>query len=174
MDGHPVDDVLIRPAEAADTPAIARMWEQLVAYHCSIDPRLPPATADGVERYARTLAERVEDSHTCTYVAETPEGRLIGYVLGVVLDFVPEIFAQEPSGFLADIFVEADFRRAGVGGALVNALVAWFRQRGLKQYEWQVSARNPAGMSFWRSIGGQELMIRMQGEIRPDDEEPAT
>jgi ribosomal protein S18 acetylase RimI-like enzyme len=168
LDRLSLDEVIIRSATEEDTPAIAEMWKRLVDYHRALDQDLPAPTPDGPERYARSLAERVEDSHTCTYVAEG-EGRLIGYVLGVVVDFPPEMFQQDASGFLADIYVEEPYRRAGVGQALVEAMMEWFREHGLRYFEWHVAARNPNAIAFWQALGGRDVMIRMRAEIPPGD-----
>jgi GNAT superfamily N-acetyltransferase len=147
-----------------DTDAVARMWERLVAYHRALDNDLPPATQDGARRYARSLAERVDDTHTCTYIAEA-DGKVVGYVLGVVVDLVPEMFEQEPSGFLADIFVEDGYRGEGVGRALVDALAEWFAAKGLRYFEWHVASRNANGMAFWKALGGREVMVRMRVDL---------
>jgi len=73
--------------------------------------------------------------------------------------------AQEPSGFLADIYVDAEYRRGGVGKALVAGLVDWFHEKGLSYYEWHVAARNEDSLAFWRSLGGREVMLRMRAEV---------
>lgn len=140
------------------------MWERLVAYHRQLDGDLPSATLDGAQRYARSLTERIHDSHTCTYVAEA-NGQLIGYVLGVVVDYPPEMFQQEPSGFLADIYVDEAHRRSGVGKALVDALAEWFRAHDLSYFEWHVAARNQEAVAFWRAMGGRDVLIRMRADL---------
>ena len=165
----PLDEVLIRPATADDADGIAQMWSELVAYHRQLDSDLPSATPDGPKRYARSLTERIEDSHTCTYVAEA-DGSLIGYVLGVVVDFAPEMFEQEKSGFLADIYVAEAQRKQGVGRALVNAITEWFASKDLQYFEWHVASRNPDGIDFWRKMGGRDVMLRMRAEIKNSDE----
>lgn len=171
MDGYPVDDILIRPARVEDTDAVAALWQRLVDYHRQLDSDLPPATSDGPQRYARSLAERIGDTHTRTYVAEK-DGRLVGYVLGVMVDFAPEMFQQEPSGFLADIFVDEAYRRAGVGRALVHRLAEWFRSNGVTYFEWHVAARNPEGVRFWKALGGREVMLRMRADLTAGDDTP--
>ncbi len=143
-----------------------------MSYHRALDNDLPPSTAEGAKIYAQSLAERVNDSHTCTYIAEVPDGPVIGYVLGVVVDLAPEMFEQEPSGFLADIFVEEDYRHAGVGRALVEALSDWFSRRDLRYFEWHVAARNADGLRFWQALGGRDVMVRMRAEVKRKDELP--
>lgn len=160
---------VIRPARASDAVAIGRLWQQLVAYHQALDAAMPRATPDGPMRYGRNLGDRLEDSHTQVFVAEEG-GRVVGYVLGVVVDLMPDMFEQQASGFLADIFVEADARRRGHGRALVRALTDWFRQQGLRHYEWHVPTSNPVALAFWREMGGKPWQLRMRAELG----EPAT
>ena len=144
--------------------AVAQLWTALVEYHRTLDSSLPPAAPQGAKRYARRLTDRLDDPMSRVLVAEA-DGKIVGYVLGVVVDLAPEMFAQEASGFLADIFVEEAYRNAGVGTALVDALSAWFKEKGLRYYEWHVAARNTESLAFWQSIGGREVMLRMRAEV---------
>ncbi|MCY3946519.1 MAG: GNAT family N-acetyltransferase [Anaerolineaceae bacterium] len=155
---------MIRPAHAGDAVAIGRLWQQLVSHHQAIDAAMPRATPDGPMRYGRNLSDRLADSHTRVFVAEE-EGRVVGYVLGVVVDLMPDMFEQQAGGFLADIFVEASFRRQGHGRALVGALTDWFRQQGLGHYEWHVPTSNSDAVAFWRAMGGTPWQLRMRAEL---------
>jgi ribosomal protein S18 acetylase RimI-like enzyme len=163
-----MDQVIVRAAQPDDIDAVARLWEALVAFHRELDSSLPPAAPQGARRYARRLFDRLDDPMSRVFVAEI-NGQIVGYVLGVIVDLAPEMFAQEPSGFLADIYVDAAHRRAGVGTALVDALTAWFHEKGLRYFEWHVAALNPAGVAFWRSLGGREVMLRMRAELSNQD-----
>ncbi len=155
---------MIRPAVASDAVTIGRLWAQLVAHHHALNTAMPRATINGAQLYGRSLSDRLEDSHTKVFVAETG-GRVVGYVLGVVVDLLPEMFEQQAGGFLADIYVEAGWRRQGHGRALVAALTDWFRQRGLTYYEWHVPASNPDAVAFWSSMGGTPWQIRMRAGL---------
>lgn len=161
---------MIRAATAADTPAIGHLWEKLVDYHRALNPDLPRAAPGGARLYARNLISRLHDTHTGVFVAED-DSHLIGYVLGVVVDLVPEMFEQEAGGFLADIYVEEEYRGRGVGRALVDALVDWFRQRGLSHFEWHVASSNEAGLAFWQALNGRALMIRMRADITQEEDD---
>lgn len=164
MDGFNVAEIVIRPVTKDDTDALAEMWLALVAYHQQLSDDLPGAARGGEHRYVRRIMERLDDPYTCALVAEV-EGQVVGFVLGMVIDLMPDIFDQQPSGFLADIYVEPQVRRQGVGRGLVNALIDWFRRCGIHTFDWHVSSNNPEGLAFWRSIGGRDVMVRMRADI---------
>lgn len=160
-----VDKINIRPAVKADAAKIAQLWEALVDYHQQLDADLPKAALDGGVLYAeRLFSGAYDETNLGIFVAEL-DNEIVGYVLGAVLDLIPDMFMQERCGFLADIFVEAPYRRCGVGKALVAALRVWFKERGLRHYEWYVASRNPAGHAFWQKMGGRDVMIRMRAAL---------
>ncbi len=159
---------MIRPAAASDAVIIGKLWEKLVAYHHALDDDLPRATPQGASLYARSLRDRLDDSHTRVFVAEEG-GKVVGYVLGVVVDLLPEMFQQESGGFLADIYVEEAYRGRGIGRGLVEALIEWFRENDLEHFEWHVAASNEAGLAFWEQMGGRPLQIRMRANIKGED-----
>ncbi len=154
----------IRRMRPEDVDAVARLWEALVAYHRQLDTSLPPAAPQGARRYARRLLDRIDDPMSRVLVADV-DGTVVGYVLGVIVDLTPEMFMQDASGFLADIYVDESYRRSGVGRALVTELVDWFRQKGVHYFEWHVAARNEDSIAFWRSLGGREVMLRMRADL---------
>lgn len=157
-------EIVIRRARVGDVDRISELWEALVEHHRALDPELPPASENGALRYARRILDHLDSESACVLVA-VKERQVVGYVLGVVVDLAPEMFAQEPSGFLADIYVDADHRRVGIGQALVEALQAWFGERGIRYFEWHAAARNPEAIAFWRALGGREVMLRMRADV---------
>lgn len=156
-----MDTVVIRAALADDVEQIGILWQQLVDYHVLLDDRLPDAVQNGGRRYARRLYDKLDDEYSRIMVAASGD-RVVGYVVGMVVDLTPDLFEQQTSGFLADIFVQPEYRNRGIGKSLVAALVEWFRGRGVRHYEWHVAANNAEALAFWRSLGGESLMIRMR------------
>lgn len=161
MDAIPVMN--IRIATEADVPAIGQMWEKLALFHNVLDSALPPAARGGGKVYARRLVSRLSDSQTRVIVAEE-DGELIGYALAVIIDVIPDMFVQENSGFLADIYVDDAFRRKGVGRALVDTIKSWLLENSIHTFEWYVAEHNTVGKRFWESVGGRRVMVRMRAE----------
>ncbi|PJF40857.1 MAG: GNAT family N-acetyltransferase [Chloroflexi bacterium] len=155
---------MIRRATAEDAEVIGELWLKLVNYHQALDVDLPRASRDGASRYAQRVNARLDDPHSRIFVAEE-DGQVVGYVLGVVVDLVPDMFVQERSGFLADIYVLDEYRNRAIGRALVDALIEWFKSQGLRYFEWHVAVANDAARAFWYSLGGRDSMIRMRYDL---------
>lgn len=128
-----MDQVVIRRAKPEDVDTIAHLWEALVAYHGDLDPSLPPSAPQGARRYARRLLDRIDDPMSRLFVSEV-DGKVVGYVLGVIVELAPEMFQQEASGFLADLFVEEGYRRSGLGRGWW-----WSWRRGSARRAWATS-----------------------------------
>ena len=163
--GNDAVAITIRQAVEDDVQQIGKLWVQLVAYHRERDTRLPMAAEDGETLYAARIRDRLDDSHTRTYVAVTETGEVVGFTLGLILDLVPEMFMPEISGFLADIYVSPAYRGHGTGRKLVEALMAWFKSRGVTHLELYVATKNAEGRAFWAKMGGRDIMQRVRVEI---------
>src|SRR5690242_12870366 len=116
MDECRLAEITIRTMTDDDFDTVAEMWLALVAYHQALDPLLPAAAPGGEHRYARRLLERLTDPYTRALIAEV-DGHAVGFVLGMVVDLMQDIFIQQPGGFLADIYVEPEYRHHGIGTA---------------------------------------------------------
>ena len=162
--GVHVDDIIIRQAVEDDVDRIGELWTQLVTHHRLLDEQLPEAAEDGNTLYARHILNRLEDQYTRVFVAES-EGQVVGYVFGIVVDLVPEMFIAEPGGFLADIYVDEKYRGKGIGRDLVDALTKWFRTRGVSYVELYVANKNDGARGFWDKIGAKDLMTRVRFKI---------
>lgn len=160
---------MIRLATQQDTKRISELWLEMVTYHQQFDPQMFRASEKGADYYRQNIMSRLSDSQTRILVVE--ENReVVGYVLGMIVNITPEMFAPIQSGFLADIFIEEDFRRQGLGRELVERLVLWFQAHNVDYFEWHVSKRNVEAVKFWESIGGETTMLRMRARIQGDIE----
>ncbi len=159
-----LDEINIRSATVEDAQTIGALWQELVDFHRELDTAMPIANIRGAKHYAQRIESQVEDSYSRVLVAEY-QGELIGFVVGMIVDLLPDVFEAETNGFLADIYIKKDFRRAGVGQVLVQTLAKWFKSRGVERMEWYVAAQNSAGRAFWQEIGGRDVMVRMRIEL---------
>ncbi|MEM4666480.1 MAG: GNAT family N-acetyltransferase, partial [Thermofilum sp.] len=63
-------------------------------------------------------------------------------------------------GHVHSIAVDPQFRKKGVGRALMEETFRMLRERGVKSVVLEVSIANEAGISFWKSLGFSPVGIR--------------
>lgn len=70
--------------------------------------------------------------------------------------------------FLEDVFVRPQFRRRGIGCALLRRLAARCVEKNYARFEWAVLDWNTPAISFYRSLGAEIMsdwrICRLQGE----------
>lgn len=157
--------MIIRLAKPADCDRIGELWRDLVQYHRDLDDNMPTAANDGHIRYAQRLRYGLNDTYQRILVAEE-NGEIIGYVTGMIVDIVPEMFLEEKAGMIGDIYVQPSRRNQGTGKALMQTMKDWFKLRGITYYELSVASSNPAGIRFWQeTMQGKPIMLRMRAAL---------
>lgn len=152
----------IREAGRTDGRAVAALWREMMTFHAALDPRFQFTTnadREFEDHFRNTLRSR--DARIL--VAEAND-EVVGYILA-------ELHARRPLypagqyGFISDLSVRADWRRQGVGRALVAGLVKWFRSRGVSTIELFAADRSPDSQAFWQSMGFTDFLHLMRMEI---------
>ena len=97
-------ELKIRPAAAADIPAIGRLGAMLVREHHEFDPkRFIAATSRTEEGYGSFLGTQLAEPNVVVLVAER-RGEVVGYVYASV-EGVDYMSLRGPAGVLYDIVV---------------------------------------------------------------------
>ena len=146
----------IERATARDLPLILRLIRSLAEYE---------KLADAVVATEDTLRESL-------FVKRAAEV-VIGYAgdepAGFALFFQTfSTFLGVPGMYLEDLFVEAGFRRQGLGEALLAHLATLSVERGYGRLEWSVLDWNELAIGFYKKIGAQLMddwtICRLSGD----------
>jgi ribosomal protein S18 acetylase RimI-like enzyme len=90
-------------------------------------------------------------------VAQSDGGHIVGMAL--FHDSVNTGFGQL-GVYLNDLYVEADYRRHGIGRALIARLALVTKEAGRSFIWWTVKPKNTGGMAFYRALGaGHEAVL---------------
>ena len=108
------DDLLIRPAEDRDTPALAGLMGEL---------GYPISLVDMGDRLA-FAASSLDDE---VFVAES-DGRVIGLIAVQIAEFIHRVARY---GRITALAVSADCRQQGVGSALLEHVEKHLQERGV-------------------------------------------
>jgi GNAT superfamily N-acetyltransferase len=154
----------IRRAEPRDASALGALGAMLMRTHYAFDPQRFLAAGDHAERgYASFLRSQLEDDDTVVLVAER-DGRIVGYVYAG-LEPMSWKELRAPAGFIHDVMVEDDEQSAGAGSALIDAAIAWLRNRGAPRVMLWTAERNDGAQRLFLRLGFRRTMIEMTREL---------
>jgi ribosomal protein S18 acetylase RimI-like enzyme len=158
-------EILIRPAEERDLPALGRLGALLVRTHHAFDPLrfMEPATSVE-EGYAWFLGSQLGEPDSAVYVAERA-GQVLGYVYA---GLEPQSWKElrDAAGFVHDVVVDEHARGQGIGARLVEQAALWLESHGAPRVMlWTAHANAPAQRLFAR-LGFRSTMIEMTRESR--------
>ena len=160
-------DDRIRLADERDAEAAADL---LVAFrdHLGLDWPSDNAFLAGVEKL---LAERDTDILLASPSPDEPPAAV------AVLRYRHGIWRAGTDCLVEDVFVREDARRAGLGSALMDAVIARARVRGARRMELDVNERNEVALALYGSLGfraaqdddgPRDLYMRLHLDDGPD------
>jgi L-amino acid N-acyltransferase YncA len=113
----------IRPAAAADLPAITEIYEHAVRYGTATFELIPPDLAEMTRRFG------VLEDGGFPYLVAALEGRVVGYAYAGAYRPRPAYrFTVENS-----VYLQPAIHRRGIGMQLLQRLIADCEQRGYRQ-----------------------------------------
>lgn len=132
----------IRRAEPGD-------WDEWLRMRCAL---WDDASAEEHEAEMRDI---LADPDSPVFVAARPNGRLGGFLEGGVRKYADGCDSS-PVGYIEGWYMDADLRRQGLGGALVQAMEAWARERGLTEMASDTWIENETSIAAHKRLGYEE------------------
>ena len=152
----------IRPALKADVPLILDLIRALAEYEREPDKAV--ATAEDL----------IRDGFTA---GSAPKFRVViaewdGAPAGFALFFYNySTWNGRPGIYLEDLFVKPDFRKKGIGKALLSHLAKIAVEEKCMRLEWQVLDWNTPAIDFYKSLGALHMKewfnMRVTGDALP-------
>src|SRR6267143_766692 len=146
---RPTVDVRMRRGRRGDAAII---WEATLQTAWDAIPENERTRLDRGKweaHFRKKIEPYVDGDRTEKWIAETPDGDLLGYlILGESGFLTPEIH-----GFIYDIWVVPDRRGKGVGKFLVGWASDWARKRGHRKIKLEVSETNARARHVYESLG---------------------
>ncbi len=131
--------MVVRQSNSDDAPLIARMLHEFNTEFSEPSP--------GVDVLTRRVAAFIE-SGAMTYLlgGEGPDGF-------AQVSFRPSVWADEPVGYLEELYVVPGRRGEGIGRAIMNAVLGLARDRGAAGMEMVTGEDDTAARSLYESVG---------------------
>lgn len=128
---------------------------------------------DSPEPFVSFITRRLDDETMLLLLAwDSPtqgEGdRPVGYGLAFDVESDPAKPEWTRTGYISQFLVTESHRQKGVGAQLMDAIDAWFAERGLNKVLLNVNIDNPAGIGFWQKHGFEAYAMRMKRIRQPN------
>jgi aminoglycoside 6'-N-acetyltransferase I len=115
-------------------------------------PDCPP------EKHRQEMAEITRDTERgAVFVSVAPDGYLQGFLEASLRSDHVEGCRTKPVGYVEGWYVEPEFRRRGVGRALVAAAEDWARAKGCREMASDAEIENLASQVAHRRLGYAEV-----------------
>jgi GNAT superfamily N-acetyltransferase len=160
-----MSDTIIRPATPSDLPALGRLGALLMRTHYAFDPKrsLDPGT-NPEDGYAWFLGEQLKDDTNAVVLVAEQRGEVIAYVFAS-LQPISWRELRDASGFIEDIVVDERERRTGVATSLIEAAMAWLKERGAPRVMLWTAEQNEPTQRLFARLGFRRTMIEMAKEL---------
>ena len=141
----------IRRATADDIPAVVGLWQELIQYHAELDTYYSWTEPDSSDWCASLVAGHIASDTSTVWIAESNR-EVIGVCLAQIIER-PPVFQESQCGEIPVIAVTTRHRRNGVGRALVQISIEWFKDLGVNRVELRVLIQNEPTRRFFTSLG---------------------
>jgi ribosomal protein S18 acetylase RimI-like enzyme len=136
----------IRACQVEDLPAARELLQQLSAV-------AEPAGHLRLEVMTGIFREMAELPGLYNNLVAVVEGRVVGFV-SVLL--YKTLFHRGGTALINELVIDSDQRGQGIGRALIQAVVAEARARGMDEVEVSTEQTNHAALRFYRQCGFDE------------------
>ena len=138
--------LILRPAQPGDVPVLFQLIQALAEYE---------KLSHAVTGNADALYEHLFGSRP---YAEAILVEYAGQAVGFALFFHNySTFLTQPGIYLEDLFVLPEYRRQGIGKAILSYLAQLAVERGCGRLEWSVLDWNEPAIAFYRRMGASVL-----------------
>ena len=148
--------ITVRSATPADLADVVNLRLALLREYRDnrIYGRLRP---DARERAERLFARQLASPHEVIFLAHR-DARAVG-ILRCLHSTASPLLHPSEYGYISSVYVEPEFRRAGVLHRLFEEAVQWCRMRGLTEVRLHNAAENAAANAAWDALGFEVVEV---------------
>lgn len=152
-------DYRVRPAVLEESEDLIALWLLNGEYHRQLDSQYYQFRRTAGAEFGHYLLRSLNDPNWRVLSGVTAEDEVVGLAMAT-LQRRPPVMLEEVYGFVDTLIVREDHRRQGLGRMLVQELLQWFREKGVRTVELSMAAKNQVGEKFWTQLGFETRLVR--------------
>ena len=138
-----MDNIALRDARDGEAGVIVQMIREMVTDMAGYGGNAPATDNAAWEKIAGTVADELRGARAKYVIAETGGRDAVG-LGGAELITLGGAFAPKKTLHITAIYVVPQFRRGGIGSALLTRMLDWGQAVGSKRCDLNVLTNNPA------------------------------
>src|SRR5262245_16721687 len=154
-----MDNIIIRDTRDGEAGLIVQMIRNMVTDMAGYGGNDPATDSSEWEKVAATVAAELRGTSVKYLIAETAGGDAVG-IAGAELITLGGAFAPKKTLHISAVYVLPQFRRGGIGSALLTRILDWGRAAGSEQCDLNVLSDSPA-KSLYERHGFSVLGLKM-------------
>jgi ribosomal protein S18 acetylase RimI-like enzyme len=154
-----MDNIILRDGRDGEAPFIVQMIRNMVMDMAGYGGNAPATDNTAWEKIVATIADELRGTSVKYLIAETAGGDVVG-IAGAELVTLGGAFAPKKTLHISAVYVLPQFRRAGIGSALLTRILDWGRAAGSEQCDLNVLSDSPA-KSLYERHGFSVLGLKM-------------
>ena len=159
-----VPEVRIRPFRPEDLDVLAEFWRDMASDPLVSDHVYPP-TEENVARWRSWVLKVHEEEGGHVLVAEAEGVGPVGFVL-LRSRVERPLWTPRRTAIIYDLYVRPDWRRRGVGTALLEEAMKIVRQEGATHVRISALADNEPALRLYKKLGFREYMITLDKGLK--------
>ena len=159
-----VPEVRIRPFRPEDLDVLAGFWRDM-ASDPLVSDRIYPPTEENVARWRSWVLKVHEEEGDHVLVAEAEGVGPVGFVLFRSRVERP-LWTPRRTAIIYDLYVRPDWRRRGIGTALLEEAMKIVMQEGATHVRISVLADNEPALRLYKKLGFREYMITLDKGLK--------
>lgn len=165
MNANTHGNFTIRAYRPQDLPRLLEITAQTfgpVSIDRNMEERLGPFGQGGwAQRKSQAISDDCRVQADGVFVAESTDGQILGYV-------TTRINGQSRIGWIPNLAVDPAHQGRGLGRALLEHAINFFRQQGMQIAKIETLDQNPVGQKLYPSLGFKEVARQIHFAMRLD------
>lgn len=155
--------VAVRRATAGDLESVGRLVLEESRYHAQAPIFRPYLARDTAAQVRETHRQALDDDGRGIFIAR--DGTRDVGIIWIGPGLGSPLFIPDRGAYIGDTAVVPEARGTGVGAALVDAALAWARERDYRGVTLHYAAANPLSRSFWNALGFVPVMWHLRRRL---------
>lgn len=153
--------------EYKNAEVVKELVYKLRKFESKFDAELKPVE-EITEKLLEWMKRKLKSPNAFLFVAFS-ENIVIGYIFGWIEKRSKNYWKTQRYGYICDLFVKEEFRKKGIGKALIEKAEKWFKEKGIEDVHLEVYAQNP-NLEFYEKLKYKEKSIRLVKNLKRGDE----